>query len=194
MKRSVVVLALAAASVLALPAVAQTSTTAVGVAPGMAKAAETVEITATITKVDAKTREVTLKGPKGREETIVAGPEVKNFAQLKVGQKVHAQYTQALVIQLHKGGGKEIGRTERAATASAEPGKTPGAAGTREVTLVGDVVALDPGTMMVTVKGKQRTVDLHVQDPEQFKLIAKGDQIEARYVEAIAIVVAPETK
>ena len=67
MKRSVVVLALAAASVLALPAVAQTSTTAVGVAPGMAKAAETVEITATITKVDAKTREVTLKGPKGRD-------------------------------------------------------------------------------------------------------------------------------
>ena len=43
---------------------------------------------------------------------------------------------------------------------------------------------------VVTLKGPQRTVDLKVRDPEQFKLIAKGDQVEAKYTQALAIAVA----
>jgi hypothetical protein len=33
-----------------------------------------------------------------------------------------------------------------------------------------------------------------VRDPEQFKLIAKGDQVEATYTEAVAIEVTPAAK
>jgi hypothetical protein len=45
---------------------------------------------------------------------------------------------------------------------------------------------------MVTLRGPKRTVDVKVRDPEQFKLIAKGDQIEATYTEAIAVAVTPK--
>ena len=45
-------------------------------------------VTATITAIDAKSRAITLKGPQGNEKTVVAGPEVKNFAQMKVGDQV----------------------------------------------------------------------------------------------------------
>jgi hypothetical protein len=46
----------------------------------------------------------------------------------------------------------------------------------------------------VTVRGKERTVDLKIRDPEQFKLVAKGDQIQATYTEAVALSVAPKAK
>ena len=46
-------------------------------------------MTATITAIDKATRDVTLKGPQGNEMTVTAGPEVKNFEKLKVGDQVN---------------------------------------------------------------------------------------------------------
>ena len=54
------------------------------------------------------------------------------------------------------------------------------------MTIVADVVGLDPAKQVVTLKGPQHTVDLHIADPEQFKRIAKGDQVEATYTQALA--------
>src|SRR5437763_5339137 len=88
---------------LAWPAAAQTGAAVVGKGPGVAGAAQTVKVTATITNIDAATREVTVKGPKGREVTLLVPPEVKNFAQMKVGDQVKVQYTEALMLELKKG-------------------------------------------------------------------------------------------
>jgi ASC-1-like (ASCH) protein len=46
----------------------------------------------------------------------------------------------------------------------------------------------------VTVKGPQRTVELKVRDPEQLKLVAVGDQIQATFTEALAVAVTPASK
>ena len=77
---------------------------------------------------------------------------------------------------------------------TAKPGEKPGVKGARQFTVVGDVIALDPATQTVTLKGPQRTADLKVRDPEQFKLISKGDQIQATYTEALAVAVKPAAK
>jgi hypothetical protein len=87
-----------------------------------------------------------------------------------------------------------VKRTESAAAAAAEPGHPPGAAVGRKVTIVGDVIATDPKTQKVTVKGQDRTEEIKVSDPEQFKLISKGDQIQLTYAEAVAVEVAPAKK
>lgn len=194
MRKSIPVSALIFAAALAVPAGAQTQSVIAGKAPGMAGAAQTTEVVAKVTAVNAATREITLKGPKGNEVTVVAGPEVKNFAQLKVGDNVNAQYVESLVLELKKGGGKPVERTEKASAVSAKPGETPGAAGGRRITVVGDVVNVDMATKMVTVRGPKRTVELNVEDPEQLKLISKGDQIQATYTEAAAISVTPAAK
>ena len=186
--------ALAFAIGLALPAAAQTGAVVAGKGPGVAGAARTLELTAKITAVDAKTREVTLKGPQGNEVTVVAGPEVKNFGQLKVGDNVDVQYVQSLVVELKKGGGMPVARTEKTGGAAAKEGAKPGAIVGREVTVVGDVVNVDAATKTVTVKGPKRTVDLSVEDPEQLKMIAKGDQVQATYTEAAAVSVTPAKK
>ena len=85
-------------------------------------------------------------------------------------------------------------RTVKEGAVGAKPGEKPAGAAGRQVTVVGDVVAVDTAAKTVTVKGPQRTVDLKVNDPEQLKLIAKGDQIEATFTEAMAISVSPAKK
>jgi hypothetical protein len=57
--------------------------------------------------------------------------------------------------------------------------------------VVADVVAVDAAKQSVRLRGPQRTVDLKVKDPEQFKLIKVGDQVEATFTEAVAISVEP---
>ncbi|HET7095937.1 MAG TPA: hypothetical protein VFJ68_01015 [Casimicrobiaceae bacterium] len=183
-----------AAAFAALPAFAQTGSAMVGTAPGKAAAVETLKVTATITAIDKATRDVTLKGPQGNELTVSAGPEIKNFDQLKVGDKVDLNYVEALTLELKKGGGLVVQRTEKAGAAGAKPGEKPAGAVGRQVTVVADVVAVDPAKQVVTLKGPQRTVDLKISDPEQFKRIAKGDQVEATYTQAVALAVMPAKK
>jgi hypothetical protein len=193
MRKHLVIASIIAAA-LALPAMAQTGAAVVGKGPGVAAAAQTVKLTATITAIDAATRAITLKGPQGKEITVTAGPEVKNFAQMKVGDQVDAEYVEALTLELKKGGGKAVARTEQTGAASAKPGERPAGLVGRQVTIVADVIDVNAATQTVTLRGPQRTVELKVRDPEQFKLIAKGDQVEATYTEAVAIAVSSAAK
>jgi hypothetical protein len=191
--RKVVLVALAAiAAGLSAPVAAQSGEAVVVKSPGAVGMARTMQVTATISAIDKASRTVVLKGPKGRELAVSAGPEVKNFDQLKQGDQVEVQYLEALALELRKGGGKAVARTEEAAGASAAKGAAPGAAAGRKVTVVGDVINVDAATKTVTVRGPKRTLDLQVDDPEQLKRIAKGDQIEATYVEAVAVAVTPK--
>ena len=62
----------------------------------------------------------------------------------------------------------------------------------REVTIVADVVAVDPAKQTITLKGPVHTIDLRIANPEQFKRIAKGDQVEAKFTQALAVSVEPK--
>jgi Cu/Ag efflux protein CusF len=193
MKRIFVALGLAAV-VAAAPASAQTGAVMAGTAPGKAGIVETMKVTATITAIDKATRDVTLKGPQGNEMTVTAGPDVKNFDNLKAGDQVNLNYIEALTLELKKGGGMIVQRTEKEGAAGAKPGEKPAGAVGRQVTVVADVVGVDPAKQTITLKGPQRTVNLRIPDPEQFKRIAKGDQVEATYTQAVALVVEPAKK
>ena len=182
------------AAKLAPQAVAQTGAAVVGKGPGVAGAAQTVQVTATITAIAAATRAVTLKGPQGREVVVTAGPEVRNFAQMKVGDQVDVEYVEALTLELRKGGGMPVAKTDTAGVARAKPGEQPAGMVGRQITVVADVVAIDKDKQLVTLKGPKQTVDLKVRDPKQLAMIAKGDQVEAVYTEAIAVAVEPAAK
>ena len=194
MRRLIAGIGFVVSAALAAPALAQTAATVVGKGPGVAGAARTVKIVATITKIDTATREVTLKGPKGREVTVEAGPEVKNFAQMKVGDKVNVEYVEALTLELKKGSTAPVARSDQAGAASAKAGEHPAGMIGRQVTITAEVMAVDPKTQMVTLRGPRQTVDLKVDDPEQFKRVAKGDRVEATYTEALAVSVEPAKK
>lgn len=191
MRKLILTASIALVATVSLPIAAQTDTTMVGTAPGVAGTARTIKMTATITAIDPATRAVTLKGPRGNEITVTAGPEVKNFAQMKVGDRVNAEYVEALTLELKKGGGMPVARTEETGAATAKPGALPAGMVGQRVTIVADVVAVNAKTQTVTLRGPERTVELKVRDPEQFKLVKQGDQVEATYTEALALHVEP---
>lgn len=178
--------ALGAIATLALAALAQ-GEVVVKSGPGTASAAQTLTLTGTVTAIEPGTRAVTLKGPRGREVTITAAPEVANFATMKVGDRVTAQYFEALTLELRKDGKAVVGRTEMKGVAPPpSPGERPGGVAGRQVTIHANVIAVDAATQTVTLKGPKQTADLRVRDPVQFKLIKVGDQVEANYIEAVA--------
>ena len=179
---------------IAVPASAQTGAAVVAKGPGVGGAVQTVKLTATITAIDAATRAITLKGPQGKEVTVTAGQEVKNFAQMKVGDQVNVEFVEAVTVELKKGSTAPVARAEQAGAAAAKPGERPAGAVGRQVTITAEVMNVDPKTQVVTLRGPQRTVELKVKDPEQFKRVAKGDRVEATYTEALAIVVEPAKK
>jgi hypothetical protein len=151
-------------------------------------------VTTTPGKGTITARTVTLKGPRGKVVTLAVGPEVKNFAQMKVGDMVVVRYAEALTLELKKGGKELRQRSEREASETAQPGERPGGAAGRQITVIADVTAVDRKKMIVTLRGPKQTVDLKLRDPEQIKLVKVGDQVEATYQEAMAVSVEPAPK
>jgi hypothetical protein len=193
--RKFTLIAAAVMSIAAGAAVAQTgSMSAVKSEPGKVTMAEAIRVTASVEAIDKAKRLVTLKGPEGNTFVVQAGPEVKNFDQIKVGDLVVARYVEALTLELKPGGGQIRERTERENAVAAKPGQAPGAAAGRQVTVIADVMSLDAAKQTVRLRGPQRTVDLKVRDPNQFKLIKVGDQVEATFTEAVALSVEPAPK
>jgi hypothetical protein len=194
MNKLIVSIGFAVVAAVVWPAAAQTSAVVAGSVPGKAAVAQTVKLTATIAAIDNTTRDVTLMGPRGNELTVTAGPDVQNFASMRVGDRVDVQYVEAVTLELKKGGGQKVARTEQSDAKRANPGERPAGAVGRQVTIVADVIAVDSATQSITLRGPQRTVSLTISDPEQFKRIAKGDQVEATYTQALAIAVDPSAK
>jgi|SRR5215831_1997565 len=194
MRNLIVSSAMVVALVAAVPSIAQTGAAVAESAPGKKTVAQTVKATATITAIDKATRDITLKGPQGNVVTVTAGPDVKNFDRLKVGDQVDLQYIEALTLELKKGGGMPVARSEQSAAVGAKPGESPGGAIGRQVTIVANVIGVNPAKQSVTLQGPNRTVELVVADPEQFKLVSKGDQVQATYTQALAVAVEPSPK
>jgi hypothetical protein len=197
MRSKVCTLILAAASLAPSALLAQPLEPAAGgamitaTAPGKGVAERVAQITASVEAVDSAKRIVTLKGPGGDIVMLPVGPEVQNFDQIRVGDLVVVRYLDALTLELKKRGTAKRERTERDVTERARPGERPAAVEAHEVHVIADVIALDPQTQIVTLQGPTHVVDLRVHDPEQFKLVAVGDQVDATYTEAVAISVEP---
>jgi Cu/Ag efflux protein CusF len=150
--------------------------------------------TATVTKIDQKTREVTIKMEDGTVHEFVAGPEVKNLAQVKVGSVITIKYTEALAYQVVQHGAG-TGVTTTQASSSAAKGDKPAAAVAQQTTVTVKITAIDPSIPTVTFMGPRgNTETVHVKDPEKLKGVKVGDLVDITYTQAIAISVEAPVK
>ena len=158
--------------------------------PGKAGAAVSAKVKAKVVGIDKATRTLTLKGPH-RTIDVTAGPEVKNFEQIKAGDLVVAEYAAALVLELRKTKAPLDAKVDVAA-AGAAPGSAPAGMVGHQITILADVVAVDPKKSTISLKGPRgNVIDVDVRNPDQFKVVKKGDQVEVRYAEAVALSVEP---
>ena len=181
--------------VMALPTRAQAPGTTTSVqmsSPGNVHVRKTTEMTARVVEIDRADRIVTLKSPKGETVDIVCGDEVRNFDQIKLGDQVSARYVETLYLELKKTKAGVRSSIETEAGARAKLGERPAGAAVREVVILADVVAVDPEKKIISLKGpKGNVVTLPVENPDQFKVVKKGDQVEATYTQAFAVSVDP---
>ena len=154
---------------------------------------ESVELQGIVTAIVPKTRSITVKGAAGNEITFTAGPQVKNFKQIKLGDVVTLNYQAALALDLRKGGGRFRERIESEQAVSAPAGAKPAGGIERTLTVIADVTAVDAASGTITLRGPQRSVELAVKDKDLLRDIRVGDQIAATYREAVlvAVTVAP---
>ncbi len=144
-------------------------------------------MTATVTAIDQATREVTLRKDDGTEVTFVASEDVKNLAQVEVGDVLHAVYAEALAYEVRKGG-TAAAPTTAIAGAAAEPGQRPGGALARQTAVTVAIVAIDRQVPSVTFKGpKGNTRTIKVLHPEKLEGVNVGDTVEVTFTEAVAI-------
>lgn len=164
----------------------------VAVTPGQASLAEEVKAEATVTSIDLATRKISLKNAEGQTFDLVAGEEVTNLQNLKVGDVVALRYLQLLDLELLKGTAGVRKRVVEVEGSKAAAGEKPGAGAGMQVTIYADVIDVDKAQQTIRVKGVDDTLTLKVKDPAQFALIAKGDQIKAVQTTAIAIGIVPK--
>lgn len=158
------------------------------------QATNVIEVEAQVVDINKKTRDIKFKTKDGETTSVKVGTEVENLAQIKKGDNLKVRYLESLTLELKKGGGNPIAVSETSDIVRNAAGQKPGGMALEQITATGTITKLDKKTQQVTVKGPKRTVVIHVQKKDIFDTLKKGDQIEATYVEALAVSVQPLKK
>jgi hypothetical protein len=158
-------------AVAAVPAAAQDKPA------GSVSASETR--TATVTKIDAKDRWVTLKLADGTLVDVQCGPAVKNFAQIKVGDKVVASQQDTVSIEVVPAGQAAPNVSGGSATVSAPLGAKPMGVQVDTIVVSGKVTAIDHAKRTVTLQGPEGNSHSFVVGPgaKKFGAVKLGDVV-----------------
>jgi hypothetical protein len=147
---------------------------------------QTLTETATVEAIEASTRSVTLKKTDGTYVTIVAGPDIKRFAEIKVGDTVTAKYYDNLVIRL-----KQPGEADAASAAMTTKGSgqaLPGGTKAKQVTITATITAIDPATPSITFTGPNGwKYTSRVEDTKALAKVKVGDKVDIVWTEALLV-------
>jgi hypothetical protein len=181
--KSTVVIAAALSLALAPAATAQTPVTKT----------KSVTATATIQAIDSTTRTITLKDETGVEDSYVAGPELKRFDELKVGDTVKMTYFESAFLQLRKAGGAATGTTGAKpadstidAAITRGKGALPGGTAAVQEKMTVTVKSIDPSVPSITVTTPDgRTITRKVEEKKNLEGVSAGDLIDVTYTRAL---------
>ena len=150
----------------------------------------------TVTKIDKKTRTIFFKNNEG-ESKFVAGPEIKNFDQIKKGDRLSVTYELAVAIELIKTKSDGIrSKVETSSEVASKPGEKPTRTITNTTTIIADIVAVDRAKKLVSVKGPSGKVTVvTVKNPQLLADVNVGEQVKVIYFDAMAAsITAPKKK
>jgi hypothetical protein len=152
--------------------------------------------TATVTKIDKEERWVTLKLADGSLVDIQAGPAVKNFDQIKVGDKVTARQDETVAIEVVPAGQAPPNVSGGSAVVTAPPGAKPMAVMVDKAMVSGKVTAIDHAARLVTLQGpagKSHTIEVG-PDVQKFNAMKAGDEVVMTLKTATTIEVTAPSK
>jgi ribosomal protein S17 len=150
-----------------------------------------VSETFTIVAIDQTNRIITLKDKDGYTDSVYAGPEVKRFSELKVGDTVTLKYYESVVYQIQKPGAPAAPAGGDAAI-TRNQGPRPGGTISRQMTATVTITAIDMNVPSVTIKKDDGSIaSFKVEDKKNLEGVKVGDRVQITYTQALAISVEP---
>jgi Cu/Ag efflux protein CusF len=151
---------------------------------------EAISETFTIEAINYADRIVTLKDKDGFSEDVVAGPEVKRFDALKVGDRVTFRYYESLVTALRRPDATK--KAPETVSVNRTPGTKPGGTVSQQMTTVVTLEAIDAKVPSVTIKTTDgRRMSFKVENSKNLAGYKAGDNVEITYTRALAVNVEP---
>ena len=160
----------------------------------MAPIEDTIEVSATVEKVDVLNRLLSLKTESGEVVTIEVGPEVQNLVQIRPGDRVVARYRQAIGATISKdAAGQPV--TVDVDADKAKLGQKPSARASKTTNVPVTITAVDTKTNQVTFTGADglvRMITVETPQAKEFiKQLKPGDTVVVTFTEALALSVEP---
>jgi hypothetical protein len=158
----------------------------------MVVVAETNVVKATVEDIDHKKREVTLKDEEGNKHKMKISDAVQNLDQVKKGDQIVAGYYESAAISVNKPGETPAEPAEKEALIVGEKGQKPSAVAVKTTQVTATVEDIDYSKREVKLKDSEgNTKKIKVGDRvKRLDEVKKGDQIVARYTEALAVSVS----
>ena len=160
-------------------------------APKEAKISDEVTVQATVVAVDKENRELTLERPDGSYVEVVAGPEVRNFDQIELGNTVTARYVVSLSARRLEPDEPDTEPTVGVLTARAEPGQAPAGAIGSDMAMTVLVKSVDQDQHIVTFtdpNGALHAVEAERDEGKNFvRGLKPGDRVELIYEEVLVM-------
>ena len=142
--------------------------------------------TGTIEAIEASSRTLTLKKPDGTFVTTVAGPDIKRFEELKLGDTVNVRYYENVVIRVKRSGEADVVSSAKGTTGSEQV--LPGGTRAKQVTITATITAIDPAAPSITFTGPHGwKYSSKVQDTEALAKVKVGDKVDIVWTEATLV-------
>lgn len=149
---------------------------------------ESVTVTTVIEAIDKEARTLVLKDKTGNYETLYAGPHIKRFDELKVGDKVTFKYSESVAVSIRKPGEPVAASKTSDPVIERGTGAKPSGSMSQQQTGHVTIKAVDPKTSAVTFTTEDgRTMTARVEDKNIVKNVKPGDKVELTYTTALLI-------
>ena len=147
---------------------------------------EQVTDTLQILKVVKDTRIVTLRNSAGDTVEVLCGPEVRNFDQLRVKDKVVTKYSETMMIHVEEGGSPEV--VKETTVGRAPVGSSPRGSVSQRKQFKASIVAIDLEKGTATLKGPDpEPFTITPQDKTNLSRVKVGDLVVVTHTVATAV-------
>ncbi len=116
---------------------------------------------------------------------------MRNFNQLKVGDTVSLDYEAAVALELQPAGSAQVGVSSAQGGTVAPLDDRPGGTIAKTISLVTEVVAVDPVANTIALKGPRGNTQIIAVQREDLRArlpnVKRGDLLRISYTEAVAV-------
>ena len=152
-----------------------------------------LELEATVVAVDADKRSIELEGPDGNRIATRVGPDVRNLAQVKVGDKLNVSYYSGYVLSMAEPG--VAGSEAEAFAGRAAEGERPAATiGTTQQATV-EILSVSTDGKKVSFRdgdGRTHSIPVRREEARAFaKRLKPGDMVDIHYSDALTVSIEP---